>query len=156
MLFRSRREQEAQSRITEISKQLQNLTDQLNKFQTASELAVGVRQEKLSEQVQQKFDSQSDRIEKLSETVLESRKEAQTNADTLKDLLVGIENLGENFKTMQQEMNAWQSGYQDAEAGYKEMNEQMLKEVPLASQTEIRPTMTVNPPMVSISPAGPS
>ena len=57
--------------------------------------------------MQQKFDAQSDRIEKLSETVLESRKEAQTNADTLKDLLVGIENLGENFKTMQQEMNAW-------------------------------------------------
>ena len=96
-----RREQEAQNRITEMSKQLQNLTDQLNKFQPASELAVGVRQEKLSEQVQQKFDAQSDRIEKLSETVLESRKEAQTNADTLKDPLVGIENLGENFKTMQ-------------------------------------------------------
>ena len=44
-----RREQEAQSKITEISKWLQNLTDQLNKFQPASELAVGVRQEKLSE-----------------------------------------------------------------------------------------------------------
>ena len=95
-----RREQEAQNRITEISKQLQNLTDQLNKLQPASELAVGVRQEKLSEQVQQKFDAQSDKIEKLSETMLESRKEAQTNADTLKDLLVGIENLGETFKTM--------------------------------------------------------
>ena len=37
------REQEAQNIITEISKQLQNLTDQLNKFQPASELAVGVR-----------------------------------------------------------------------------------------------------------------
>ena len=44
-----RREQEAQSKITEISKQLQNLTDQLNKFQPASEFAVGVTQEKMSE-----------------------------------------------------------------------------------------------------------
>ena len=96
-----RREQEAQSRITKISQQLQTLTDQLNKFQPASEFAVGVTQEKLSEKVQQQFDAQSDRIEKLSETVLENRKEAQTNANTLKDLLVGIENLGENFKTMQ-------------------------------------------------------
>ena len=78
--------------------------------------------------------------------MLESRKEAQTNADTLKDLLVGIENLGENFKTMQQEMNAWQSGYQEAEAEYREINEQILKEAPLASRAEIRPAITVNPP----------
>ena len=105
-----RREQEAQNKITEISQQLQNLTDQLNKFQPASEFAVGVTQEKMSEQMQHKFDAQNDRIEKLSETVLESKKESQTNADILKDLLVGIENWGENFKTMQQEMNAWQSG----------------------------------------------
>ena len=82
------------------------MTDQLNKFQPASEFAVGVTQGKLSEKMQHKFDAQNDRIEKLSETVLESRKESQTNADILKDLLVGIENLGENFKTMQQEMNA--------------------------------------------------
>ena len=148
-----RREQEAQSRITEISQQLQTLTDQLNKFQPASEFAVGVTQEKLSEKVQQQFDAQSDRIEKLSETVLESKKESQTTADILKDLLVGMENLGENFKTMQQEMNAWQSGYHDAEEEYREMNEQILKEVPLASQAEIRPVMTENPPIISIPPA---
>ena len=61
-----------------------------------------------------------------------------------------MENLGENFKTMQQEMNAWQSGYHDAEEEYREMNEQILKEVPLASQAEIRPIMTENPPTVSI------
>ena len=53
-------------------------------------------------------------------------------------------------------MNAWQPGYEDAEAEYKEMNEQILKEVPLNSQAKIRPTMTVNPPMISIPPAGPS
>ena len=33
------------------------------------------------------------------------------------------------------------------------MNEQILKEVPLASQAEIRPEMTVNPPIFSIPPA---
>ena len=44
-----RREQEAQHRVEEISKQLRTLTDQLNKFQPASEHAVGVTQEKLSE-----------------------------------------------------------------------------------------------------------
>ena len=37
-------------------------------------------------------------LTKLSETVLESQKVAQTNAETLHSLLVGIENLGENVK----------------------------------------------------------
>ena len=62
---------------------------------------MGVTQEKLSEQVQQRFDAQQDRIEKLSEIVLESQKETQTNVETLHSLLVGIENLGENVKNMQ-------------------------------------------------------
>ena len=89
-----RREQEAQHRIEDISKQLQALTMQLNKFQPASEHAVGVSQGKLSEQVQQQFDAQQERIQKLSDVVLESRKDTQTNADTLHNLLVGIENSG--------------------------------------------------------------
>ena len=41
-----RREQEAQHRVEEISKQLRTLTDQLNKFQPASEHAVGVTEGK--------------------------------------------------------------------------------------------------------------
>ena len=61
---------------------------------------MGVTQGKLYEQVQQRFDAQQDRIEKLFEIVLESRKETQTNAETLHSLLVGIENLGENVKNM--------------------------------------------------------
>ena len=56
--------------------------------------------------MQHQFDAQQDRIQKLSDVVLESRKEAQTNADTLHNLLVGIENLGENVKNMQEEMIA--------------------------------------------------
>ena len=44
-----RREQEAQHKVEEISKHLQTLTNQLNKFQPASEHAVGVTEEKLSE-----------------------------------------------------------------------------------------------------------
>ena len=98
------RKQEAQHRIEDISKQLQTLTMQLNKFQPASEQAVGVSQGKLSEQVQQQFDAQQERIQKVSDVVLESRKDTQTNADTLHNLLVGIENLGENVKNMQEEM----------------------------------------------------
>ena len=104
---------------------MQTLTEQLNKFKPASEHAVGVLQEKLSDQVQQRFDAQGDRIDKLSETVLEGQKATQTNVDTLNSLLVGIENLGENFKKMQEDMVAWQTGYHEAEREYNEMNEQL-------------------------------
>ena len=109
------REQEAQHRVQEISNQLQTLTEQLNKFKPTSEHAVGVSHEKLSDQVQQRFDAQADRIDKLSETVLEGQKATQTNVETLNSLLVGIENLGDNFKKMQEDMVAWQAGYHEAE-----------------------------------------
>ena len=125
------------------------MTEQLNKFQPVSEHAVGVSQGKLSEQVQQQFDAQQDRIQKLSDVVLESRKEAQTNVDTLHNLLVGIENLGENVKNMQEEMIAWQAGYQEAEREYEEMNEDLLKEVPLPAPA-VRPQEVVNSLPVSI------
>ena len=144
-----RRETEAQHRIEDISKQLHALTEQLNKFQPVSEHAVGVSQGNLSEQVQHQFDAQQDRIQKLSDVVLESKKEAQTNADTLHNLLVGIENLGENVKNMQEEMIAWQSGYQEAEREYEEMHEDLLKEVPPPAQA-VRPQEVVNPLPVSV------
>ena len=118
-----RREDEAQKRVQKISNQLKTLTEQLNQFKPTSEHAVGVSQEKLSDQVQQRFDAQEHRITKLSDTVFESQKVAQTNAETLHSLLVSIENLGENVKNMQEEMVAWQSGFQDAEREYQNMNE---------------------------------
>ena len=124
---------------------------QLNKFQPASEQAVGVSQGKLSEQVQQQFDAQQERIQKLSDVVLESRKDTQTNADTLHNLLVGIENLGENVKNMQEEMIAWQAGYQEAEREYENMNEELLQEVPLPALA-VRPQGVVNPSPVSVPP----
>ena len=68
--------------------------------------------------MQQQFDAQQERIQKLSDVVLESSKDTRTNADTLHNLLVGIENLGENVKNMQEEMIAWQAGYQEAEREY--------------------------------------
>ena len=69
----------------------------------------------------------------------------------LQNLLVGIENLGENFKTMQAEMIAWQDEYQNAEGEYQRMNSELLQEVPLASEAELR-LGPVNPPPVSFPP----
>ena len=55
-----------------------------------------------------------------------------------------MENLGENVKNMQEEMVAWQSGYQDAEREYKKMNEQLLQEAPLPAPA-VRPEGSVTP-----------
>ena len=87
----------------------------------------------------------------MSDVVLESRKDTQTNADTLHNLLVGIENLGENVKNMHEEMIAWQTGYQEAEREYQNMNEALLQEVPLPAPA-VRPQGVVNPPPVSVPP----
>ena len=143
------REQEAQRRIEEISTQLQTLTNQLNKFRPVSENAVGVVQDKVTEQLQQKFDAQNERMGQLSATVVESRKEAQTNAEVLQNLLVGIENLGANFKHMQEKMVTWQTSYQNAEEEYHCMNEEILQEIPLSAPANVRPEHAVNPPVFS-------
>ena len=45
------RDEEAQHRVDQISAQLQQLTEQLNKFRPASEQAVGVVQNRVSEQL---------------------------------------------------------------------------------------------------------
>ena len=125
------------------------MTNQLIKFRLASENAVGVIQDKVTEQLQQKFDAQNERMDQLSATVVESCKEAQTNAKVLQNLLVGIENLGANFKNMQEEMVTWQTGYQNAEGEYHRMNEELLQETPLSPPANVRPEHAVNPPVFS-------
>ena len=74
-----------------------------------------VVQTQVSEQLQERFDAQTDRIDKLSISVNESQKSAQNNAEVLQTLVVGIENMGENFKKLQEDMVNWQSDYQNAE-----------------------------------------
>ena len=48
-------------------------------------------------------------------------------------------------------MIAWQASYQEAERGYKEMNEELLQEVPLPAPA-VRPQGIVNSPPVSVPP----
>ena len=59
---------------------------------------MGVLQTQVSEQLQQRFDAQTERIDQLSISVNDSQKSAQNNAEMLQTLLVGIENMGENVK----------------------------------------------------------
>ena len=106
----------------------------------------------MSEQLQQRFDAQSERMNQLFAIVIESQKEARTNAAVLQNLLVGIENLGENFKNMQEEMLAWQIGYQNAEGEYHHMNEELLQEIPLSAPAEVGPESAVTLLVASVPP----
>ena len=56
---------------------------------------------------------------------------------------------------MQGDMVAWQSGYQDTEREYQNMNETLLQEVPLPTPA-VRTGGAENPPIVSIPPVNTS
>ena len=127
--------------MQEISAQLQTLTDQLSKFNPASVSGVQLHTGEVEQKFQQKFGEQQKEIQNLTEIVLESKKDSQKDADTLHDLLMGVENLGENVKRMQEDMVAWQSSYHDAEREYEEMAEDALREVPLPNPV-VMPTET--------------
>ena len=122
----------------------------MSKFRFASEQAGGVVQTQVSEQLQQRFDAQTERINKLSISVNESQKSAQNNAEVLQTLLVGIENMGENVKKLQEDMVNWHSDYQNAEREYEQMNADLLQEVPLSVPAVTRPENAANPPIVSL------
>ena len=111
---------------------------------------MGEVQNQVSEQLQLRFDAQTERIDKLSISMNESQKSAQNNAEALQTLLVGIENMGENFKKVQEDMVNWQSDYQNAEREYAQMNEDLLQEVPLSVPAVTRPETAAIPPVVSL------
>ena len=109
---------------------------------------VGKEYEKVASDVQQKFDAQQQEIKNLSTVVLETQKAMQTNADTLHTLLTGMENLGENMPSMHEDMISWQQDYQNEEEQYKELQDQLLQEVPLVDTVRVQNEGTI-PPVVS-------
>ena len=48
-------------------------------------------------------------MDKISESVDKQQKTASENAELLQNLLVGIENLGDNLKSIHQEMDYWRN-----------------------------------------------
>ena len=61
--------------MDQVSEELQKLTAQLNEFKPANVQAVGEVQDKVSEDFQQRLVAQSERIDKLSESVIQSQKQ---------------------------------------------------------------------------------
>ena len=69
-----------------------------------SEQNVGEVQKQVSEQFQHRLDLQSERMDLISESASKSQKTAEQNAELLQNLLVGIENMGGNFKQLRTDM----------------------------------------------------
>ena len=93
--------------MDEIAANLATLTDQLNRFKPASVEDVLGSQEQLSSAVDDRINLQSLRLDTVSESVQDARKTAQENTEMLHDLLVSMENLGENVKQLREEVNVW-------------------------------------------------
>ena len=109
---------------------------------------VGKGYEKVASDVQQKFDAQQQEIQNLSTVVLETQKAMQTNAETLHSLLTGMENLGENMRSMQEDMMSWQQEFHNEEEEFQELQDQLLREVPLADPVRDQNEGNI-PPVVS-------
>ena len=88
---------------------MEELTKQLNSFKPASVPSVGDAQKQFSEQFNQRLSLQSNRMDILSESVEKQQKTAEDNAEQLQNLLVGVENLGDNPKHIQKEMEFWKT-----------------------------------------------
>ena len=83
------------------------LTKQLNQFKLASGSDVGSLQENLSQEVAEKLSASDRKAVELSTAVEGQKKDIADNSGLLKDLLIGIQNLGDNLKSINEEMDYW-------------------------------------------------
>ena len=96
---------EMQAAVGKIALDLEELTRQLNAFKPASVESVDGAQKQYSEQLNARLTLQSDRMDKISESFEKQQKIASENAELLQNLIIGVENLGENLKSIHKEMD---------------------------------------------------
>ena len=82
---------------------------QLNAFKPASVASIEDAQKQYSEQLNAPLTLQSERMDKISESVEKQKKTTSENAELLQNLLIGVENLGDNFKSIHKEMDCWRN-----------------------------------------------
>ena len=81
--------------VTQVTAGLEEMTRQLNSFKLASADVVGNLKENLSKEVTQKLSVSKQKVNQLTESLEEQKKSVDDSAGLLKDLMIGIENLGE-------------------------------------------------------------
>ena len=147
-----RRDEETQKTIQQIAAGLEQLTKQLNDFRPVNVEHVGVAQQQVAENVEQRLNLQSNRIDNVTESVQKAQRAAEENAELLQNLLVGVENMGENLKNFREE-------FQNAERDYEVVNEELLTEVPLSlpavSEPSQIPFTSVSAPQFPVNPTIP-
>ena len=99
-----RGDEEVKRQVGEIAIDLATLTDQLNQFKPASTVDVTGSEKKISDAVDSQLKLQSLRIDAVDESVQKAQKTATETSETLHDMLVGIENLGESVKQLRAEI----------------------------------------------------
>ena len=93
----------------------------------------------------------------LSESVEKQQKSTEDNAKLLQNLVIGVENLGDNLKHIQKEMEFRKTQeFQEAEEQYAEMNWQLQAEVPpfvlvILGPTEVQLTPSISAPQNPVS-----
>ena len=74
------------------------------------------------------------RMDSISDFVQEARKTSAENAENIKNLLVGIENLGENVKQLREEMRGWEEPeLQEATEKVEQELMDLMEEVPVSA-----------------------
>ena len=137
---------ETKTAVDNLSAQLAQLTAQLADIKPARSEEVAVGHQALSRDFGQRIESQSARIDTVSDSVQKIQTDTADNTKLLHDLMVNMENLGESIKYLKAEMA--QEWVQDEpmenteEKEYQNMQETLLQEVstgfPVA--TEVNPS----------------
>ena len=91
--------------MNEISETLQNLTQQLNAFKSVSEHVVGDKGKQTSAHYDEQFAVQTARIDTLADAVSKADRAATETSKNVQNLVIGVENLGEHFKPMQERLD---------------------------------------------------
>ena len=93
----------------------------------------------------------------LSQSIEKKQKTAEDNAELIQNLLSGVENLGDNLKHIQKEMEFRKiPEFQEAEEEYTEMNGQLQAEVPpfvlvISGPLEVLLTSSISAPQILVS-----
>ena len=151
------REQEAQESVKKIASELEQLTKQLNQHKPVREADAVASQTQLSSDVDARLQLQVQRVDNLTESVHKAQKDTINNAQTLEALLIRMENMGENFKELRDDMLAVKIAEQpmeiEGDGEHDDLTSELLQEapLPLTAVPEPIPSVSVSiPPSMSI------
>ena len=106
-----------------------------------SESDAAVKTGRISDDVNARLQLQSQRMDEMSNAVHEARKTSVYNVETMQEIRIAIENLGDNFQKMQEKMLQWDEPEQfmdvEEEREYNENVSTLLTEVSLPPLAKI-------------------